>query len=239
MQDDNEPAATTPDPPIALWDDDSGDMTAAERDALCALVTQPFVTAQDTVRKDGKSYVLNVIIADDKAGARIRRDLDNLGRCLVIHEGLGIAYARQRDEVEAAGIRRTARKRTVRTFSSRGLVDADILFMALKLRNHFDEMQSSRNPTDRVSTNELYRWFATSPSAKREKGNAEAIRRAFDRCIDACKMSSTGIGLISKISGEDAYTVLPTVLLLVTDDFASQVADAAQTNGQEGEDGQE
>lgn len=237
MQEDTELVAPMPDAPCALWDDDTGDMTAPERDALCALVTQPFVTSHDTIRGDRDAFVIDVIASDEASGQRIRRELDNLGRELVVEATLGIAYARQRDEVDTLGIRRTARRRTVRTASNRGLVDADILFMALKLRNYLDEMQSSRNPTDKVSENELYQWFAASPSAKRESGNAEAIRRAFDRCIEACKMSSTGIGLISKVTAEDAYVVLPTVLLLVTDDFATEIADATTTDETGNEDG--
>lgn len=209
-----------------LWDDDTGDMTANERDALAALVTQPFITSDDTIRADKGTRVIDVITKDEASGARIRRDLDNLGRELVVNEGLGIAYARQRDEVDTEGIRRTARRRTVRTMSNRGLTDADILFMALKLRNYFDEMQAKSDPSMQISTNELYQWFTTSPSAKKLNGNAEATRRAFERCIDACKMSASGIGLMSKVNGQDAYTVLPTVLLLVNDDFADKIAKA-------------
>lgn len=200
-------------------------MTSEERDALAALVTRPFVTAQDTIRGSQKS-VISVIVQDDAAGQRIRRDLDNLGRELVIEEQLGLAWARQRDEVDLVDVRRTARRRTIAEDAKNGMLNRDILFMALKLRNCMDDSLARNVATPRLSTKELFDMFSTSPSAERLAGDAMRTQKAFERCLEACKNTTSGIGLIEKDPAIDSYLVLPTVLVLVTDDFADAIADA-------------
>lgn len=210
-----------------LWDGDTGDMDATTRDALAALVTLPFVTDFDHVRQSSDS-LLKVIEQDERTFGLIRRDLDNLGRELVIDTKLRVAFARQRDEVDAARIRRTAWRRTVREGASRGLLDADILYMAIKLRQHLDETLARNEAIARMTTDELYAAFSGSPSATKLDGDAEAVRRAFDRCVDALKQTSSGLGLITKEKALDLYTILPTTLLLVSDDFCRTLADAEQ-----------
>lgn len=219
----------------ALWEDDTGDMSAEERDALCALVTRPFVTELDQSKTgNGKKQTRNLfdIIADEDAKwHRIRRDLDNLGRELVIHHDLKVAYARQRPEVDEHNIRRSARQLTIREDDGRGLISADILYLALKLRNHLDEVSSHTSERVTVSEQELFQWFQNAPSAKQRKGDADAIRRAFVRATDACKNTGRGVGLIQKETSQPFYTVLPTVRLLVTDEFANSVIAAKEDAG--------
>jgi hypothetical protein len=159
-----------------LWDGDTGDMDATTRDALAALVTLPFVTDFDHVRQSSDS-LLKVIEQDERTFGLIRRDLDNLGRELVIDTKLRVAFARQRDDVDAARIRRTAWRRTVREGTSRGLLDADILYMAIKLRQHLDETLARNEAIARMTTDELYAAFSGSPSATKLDGDAEAVRR--------------------------------------------------------------
>lgn len=189
----------------SLWRDgtfvDDGDMEAADRDTLVRLVRGDLIYAADGDAYD--SLVDN--------GELIRRDLSNLGLQLVINTTWQFAYAAEvPDEVRNfMSLRRNAR------------VDGDVMYMAIRLRRHYEQSVARRESEPRVSEDELRDMWSSSPFAKGTEDDATLANRRFNGMLD--RLRKRGLGILRKDTGLGTYRILPSVMVFVSDEVLGSI----------------
>ena len=200
-----------------LWDQDGyvdeGDMTVVERGLLVSLVRHMFVTERDSAWAAMASCDMG----------KVRRGLSNLGLSLVVDERLGVAWAAQvpneiRGDIPV--LRRKAR-------AERG----EVAHAALCLRRHWDVCESRGESDPHVTDDELRAFVESGPLGTKFANDGEALERGVRSVCERLH----AIGLIRSDSEAGTWRLMPTILVLVNDEFCLSVIGSADGETSDGE----
>ena len=191
---------------VEMWNSDryvdTGDMeSVSERACLIALVRRAFVTRLDVewdFIKDGDL-------------SKVRRDLSNLGLSLVVDGHLGVAWAAQVPR-ELRGNVPLCRREAI---PERG----QVCHAALCLRRHWDEREGNGEADPHITDDELRAIVAAGPLGKVCADDGEALERGFVSVRD--RLSK--IGLIRLDRDAQTWRLLPTVLVLVSEEMCARL----------------
>lgn len=198
----------------ALWENDTGDMTVSERACLIELVRRMFVTSSDGCWQE-------VVRPDND---KLYRDLSNLGLELVVDERLGVAWAAQVSQ-ELRGKVPACRRQ--------GMPErAHVAHAALCLRRHWDDCEMRGESDPHVTIDEVRGWVEQGPLAAELDGDGERLDKVTTSTVERlCR-----IGLIKLDRDAGTYRLLPTVLVLVSDEYCENiVSEAGEQDGNEAE----
>lgn len=189
----------------SLWRDgqfvDAGDMEVNDRDTLVRLVRGDIIYG-----RDGDAYA-SLAEGNDL----IERDLSNLGLQLIVNTTWEFAYAAEvADELRGfVALRRNAR------------VDGDVMYMAIRLRRYYEQCLARRESVPRISEDDLFEMWKSSPFSNGTEDDATLATRRFNGLLD--RLRKRGLGILRKDNGLSTYQILPSLMVFVSDDVLSQV----------------
>lgn len=199
---------------ISLYNDgtyiDDGDMDRINREVLIKLVRGDIIYKID---KEGSYW--DVIVGDN---IKIKRDLSNLCKQLVVNESWEFAYA----------VPVPVALSQVNTSLSRVQhVDADIMYLAIKLRQAFERSYAQGEKTCRVDEDSIYELWSNSPFFEGFENDAQGAYRRFNGLLERLRKRS--LGIVRKEPGRNIYQVMPSIMALVSDATLSNIVSNAES----------